>query len=113
MLILTLGCYLDPSLSYACGAKTEKSCCKKETASKTDQKDCCKNKKSKEKDNSCGGKCGHSNCTTASVNYSLISFSEIQFKTTIFDFSTENSKYYHLETDLTSGFSSTWILPKI
>jgi hypothetical protein len=113
LLILTLGCYLSPSYSHACGTKTEKSCCKKETPAKTEKKDCCKSKESKEKDNRCGGKCGHSNCTSASVNYSLISFSETQFNTTIFDFSTEKSKFYHLETILTSGFRSTWIPPKI
>jgi len=105
---------LSPSVSHACGIKTEKSCCKKETTSKTEKKDCCKSKESKEKDNSCGGKCGHSNCTTtASVNYSLISFSEIQFNNNALAFTIEKPKFYHLETLISSGFTSTWLPPKI
>ena len=45
--------------SYSCGkksAKTEKLCCKKEPASKTEKKDCCSGKHPKDKDNNgCGG----------------------------------------------------------
>jgi len=102
-----------PTLSYACGTKTEKSCCKKEISSKAEKKDCCKNKQSKEQDNSCGGKCGHSNCTTSTVNFSIISFYEIEFKNNNFDFSTQKPKFYHSETFISSGFSSLWLIPKI
>jgi hypothetical protein len=110
--MLMLGFFL-PTLSYACGTKTEKSCWKKETTSKTEKKDCCKNKQSKDKDNSCGGKCGHSNCTTSTLTFSLISFYEIEFNNNNFDFSIEKPKFYHSETFISSGFSSVWLPPKI
>ena len=107
-----LGFFL-PTSSYACGNKTEKSCCKKETSSKTEKKDCCNGKHSKDKDNSCGGKCGHSNCTTSLITFSLISLNEIQFKNNNFDFSIEKPKFYHSETFISSGFTSVWLPPKI
>ena len=82
LVVALFGFLLMPSNSFACGTKTEKSCCKKETTSKTEKKDCCNNKQhSKDKDNSCGGKCGHSNCTSSTtVNFSIISSYEINFK---------------------------------
>ena len=55
IIILTLGFFLLPTLSYACGTKSEKACCKNETSSKKEKKDCCNNKHSKDKDKGCGG----------------------------------------------------------
>ncbi len=115
IIILTIGFFMSPTSSYACGTKSEKSCCNKETTSKkTQTKDCCNGKHSKDKDNSCGGKCGHSNCTSStSVNFSLISFYEIEFKNNSFDFSSEKSKFYNSKTNISSGFYSIWLIPKI
>ena len=114
IIILTLGFFILPTLSYACGTKTEKSCCKKETTSKTEKKDCCNGKQSKDKDNSCGGKCGHSNCTSSStVNFSIISTYEINFKNNSFDFYSEKSKFYSSKTCISAGFTSIWLIPKI
>ena len=114
IIILTFGFFMLPTLSYACGTKTEKSCCKKEKTEKSEKKDCCKGKHSKDKDNSCGGKCGHSNCTSSSsVNFSIISFYEINFNNNSFDFSSEKSKFYNSKTNISSGFYSIWLIPKI
>lgn len=113
IVIIIFGFLLIPSTTLACGTKAEKSCCKKETTSTTEKKDCCKNKQSEDKDNSCGGKCGHSNCTSSSVNFSIISLYEIEFKNNIFDFSIEKPKFYHSETFVSSGFTSVWLPPKI
>lgn len=114
IIILTLGLFSSPTLSYACGTKTEKSCCKKETTSKTVKKDCCNGKNSKDQDNSCGGKCGHSNCTSStSMNFSLISTFEIDFNSINFDFSSEKQKFYNTKTFISSGFSNVWLIPKI
>lgn len=108
-----LGFFL-PTSTYACGTKTEKTCCKKETTSKTEKKDCCNGKHSKDKDNSCGGKCGHSNCTSStSANFSLISTFEFDFNNTNFNFSSEKQKFYNSKTFISSGFSSVWLIPKI
>ena len=62
----------------------------------------------------CGGKCGHSNCTSSkSVNFSIISYYEIDFKNNSFNFSEEKSKFYHSKTFISSGFTSIWLIPKI
>lgn len=114
IIILTLGFFLSPTLSYACGAKTEKFCCKKVKTFKTEKKDCCNGRNSKDKDNSCGGKCGHSNCTSStSINFSLISTFEIDFNSANLDFSSEKQKFYNTKTYVSSGFSSVWLIPKI
>ena len=112
IIILTLGFFL-PTSSYACGTKTEKACCKKETSSKTEKKDCCNNKDSKGKNKSCGGKCGHSNCTSTSITFSIIATNEILFKNNNLGFSTQKPKFYPSETFISSGFSSVWLPPKI
>lgn len=113
IIVLTLGFFFLPTSTYACGTKSEKSCCKKEIANKTEKKDCCNNKDSKDKDNSCKGKCGHSNCTTSTVNCSIISFFEIDYENNNFDFSNEKPKFYHFKTFISSGFTSVWHPPKI
>jgi hypothetical protein len=103
-----------PALSYACGTKTEKSCCKKVMSSKTEKKDCCKNKQSKDKDSSsCGGKCGHSNCTTSSIQFSLVFFNDIKFNNNNFDFSSIKQNFYYSITNIAAGFYSIWLIPKI
>ena len=110
IIMLTLGFFLMPTLTYACGTKTEKSCCKKEIAEK---KACCKDKQSKGQDKECGGKCGHSNCTTSTLQWSLVALYEIEFKTNLFDFATRKQKCYHNETNISSGFYFVWLPPKI
>ena len=105
--------FFMPSSSYACGSKTEKSCCKKELSSKTEKKDCCNYKDSKGKNKSCDGKCGHSNCTTTSVAVSIIATNEIFFKNNSLAFSTQKPKFYLSETFISSGFSSIWLPPEI
>lgn len=114
IIILTLGFFLSPTLSYACGNKTEKSCRKTETTSKTEKKDCCNDNHSKNNDNSCGGKCGHRNCTTStSVNFSIVSFNDFKFNNNNFDFSLEKQNFYYSKTNISSGFTSIWLIPKI
>lgn len=98
--------FLLPTSTYACGIKTEKT-------SKTEKKDCCSDKHSKNNDKHCSGKCGHSNCTTSSVAFSIILQNEILFKNNNLDFFNEKSRFYNSKTFISSGFSSIWIIPKI
>jgi hypothetical protein len=94
--IVLFGFLLMPSKTFACGNSSGKNSCKKEVSSKTDKGNCCKgddNSKDK-KPSGCGGKCGHSNCTTST-------------------FSTEKPRFYHSETFISSGFTSVWLPPKI
>lgn len=113
VILLTLGFFLLPTLTYACGNHSEKGCCKKEIATKPEKKDCCKSNQSKDKNKDCGGKCGHSNCTNSSVNFSLISFFKIEFKNNNFECSLEKPEFYHSKTFISSGFTSVWLPPKI
>jgi hypothetical protein len=98
--------------------KSEKSCCSKEMAASNNEKmDCCKNSnhpkgKDKEHEGPCNGKCRHSNCTTSTVHFS-IAFFEIKFKNNNFDFSEKEQNYFNSETNVSSGFYSIWLIPKI
>lgn len=113
MLMVTLGFFLTPILTYACETKIEKSCCENKSSSKSEKKECCKNHSSnKDNDNSCGGKCGHSNCTTTSAHLSLLFFEDLKLINN-FDFSNEKQNFYDAETNLSSGFHSIWLIPKI
>jgi len=113
ILFLTLGFFLLPAMTYACGTKSEKECCKKEASSKSEKKECNQDNHSKDNNNTCGGKCGHSNCTTSSVNFSILSFFEMDLKDNNFDFSLEKSKFHDSKTFISSGFTSVWLPPKI
>lgn len=112
-IMLILGFFLLPTLTYACGTKSEKGCCNKEIAAKSAKKDCCKNNQSKDRSKDCGGKCGHSNCTTSSVNFSLISIFKMEFQNNNFDNTIEKPQFYHSKTFISSGFTSVWLPPKI
>lgn len=118
LLIATIGFFLIPSLSYSCEMKSKKSCCNKETSSPTNEKmDCCKKSnpsesKDKDHDGGCNGKCGHSNCVTTSTQFS-VTFFEIKFNNNNFDFSEKEQNYFNSETNLSSGFHSLWLIPKI
>ena len=114
IIILTIGFFLLPNLNYACGTKIEKECCKKEISTNKVEKECCKNEKSNNKNKRCGGKCGHSNCTSSTtVNFSIISSYEVNFKNNSLDFSWEKAKFHHSKTFVSSGFYFIWLIPKI
>lgn len=116
LITLMLGFFAIPTLAYACGnssTKTEKSCCKKGKADKSNKKDCCKNHKSKnnKNDDSCGGKCKHSSCSCTTFHFvmSLPFYNET--KTCFIE--SEKLKFYPNEAYLSSGFFSIWLPPKI
>jgi cytoskeletal protein RodZ len=117
VLLFILGMFAVPSVGYACGAKsvkTEKTCCSEKTSNKKETKSCCDSTSADSEDNSCKGKCGHSNCTSvSSVGFSLFVYNEIEFTNNNFDFSTNESKFYLSENLLSDGFPSMWLIPKI
>lgn len=114
LLIVMLGFFLTPTLTYACGKsveKTEKSCCKKET-SKSDKKDCCKNHSQKDKnDDDCDGKCKNSSChcPTAPLAIVLPFVTEMKY----YNIFLEKVTIAYTETYISSGFRSIWLPPKI
>lgn len=118
-LFLTLGFFLMPSVTYACGKSSEKTSCEKKVIStKADsdscQKECCKKDSSSNKDqHGCNGKCDHSGCTTSGLQFSVISEIEFDFNTNTFNFPLEKPVSYYTETPLSDGFTSIWQPPKI
>ena len=108
-----LGFFLTPTLTYACGKKsekTEKSCCEKGT-SQNDTKECCKKSHSQDNknDNGCGGQCGNPSCHCPTVNITLPFVSEVKHNL----FYVEKLSIYYTETYISSGFRSIWLPPKI
>lgn len=114
LLIVLLGFLLMPTITFACGDHSQKDSCNKNSSANTEQMDCCKNDSQSKntKHNGCNGKCGHSNCVTTSLQYSLVFF-EIKFKNTNFAFSEKKQNYFNSNTNLSSGFHSLWLIPKI
>jgi hypothetical protein len=113
LIMLTLGLFLLPNAIYACGTKAVKKCCSKEMSSETTPKKCCKDKSSQKEHKGCEGKCGNSNCTSASVISVFAIIDETKFNTNSFDFSTEKQTFYDSKTFISAGFSSLWLIPKI
>jgi len=98
-----------PTTTFACGMHSEKKSCNKET---TEKMDCCKNN-SRSKSKSCNGKCGHSNCVSSSTTSFNVVFSEVKFQINNFDLSEKEQNYFNSEANISSGFSSLWLIPKI
>lgn len=114
--LIILGMFLIPNSAIACGkenTKKEKSCCSKEKSEpKTEKKSCCGSDDHSEK--GCGGKCGHSNCTSTSIVYfSLITFNEIEIRNNFFVVNDKKHDFFHDEANISSGFHSLWLIPKI
>lgn len=118
LIILTIGFFATPMLTYACGTnsnKTEKSCCKNDNTDNIEKKDCCKNHHSKnnKNDDGCGGKCKHPSCSCPTVHFvfNLPFFIEISLKK---DFTeSKKNKFYDKEIYLSDGFYSIWTPPNI
>ena len=114
LVFVIFGFFLMPTVTFACGSHSEKNSCNKENSANTEKMDCCKNDNhSKNKNHSgCNGKCGNSNCTTSSVQFSL-AFFEIKFINNNFDFLKKGQSYFNSNNNLSSGFYSLWLIPKI
>jgi hypothetical protein len=115
LLIVMLGFFLTPTLTYACGTsakKTEKSCCEK-GASKADKKDCCKQDHSQKdkNDDGCGGQCGNSSCHCPTLNIAIALPFVSELKHNVFIAQKRSIPY--TETYFSSGFLSIWLPPKI
>ena len=110
--MLLVGFLLIPTNSVACGSKsvkTEKSCCKKINSDKK----CCSESKTGSKEKGCKGKCGHSSCTTASGQSSMTFFNTIAFEIKTIAFSSKESSFTYTNNNLSSGYVSLWLIPKI
>ena len=114
MLIVVLGFFLTPTLTYACGkshTKTEKSCCDKKT-SQTEKKDCCKNHTDNNQNNDgCGGKCKNASChcPTAPLAFALTLDAGMKNHFIVL----EKLTIGYTQSYISSGFHSIWQPPKI
>ncbi|MCO5255090.1 MAG: hypothetical protein M9892_12090 [Bacteroidetes bacterium] len=116
LLIMMLGFFLTPTLTYACGKKTEKtekSCCEKSTSQTGNSKDCCKKSHSQDdkNDDDCNGQCGNSSChcPTINITIALPIFPELKHSV----FYAKKLNFFYTETYISSGFRSIWQPPKI
>ena len=117
LVFILTGLFLTSGSTYACGKSSEQSC-EKKIASKKDngscEKDCCKKShESKNEKHGCNGKCDHSNCTTSALYYSVITANEFEFNNNLFNFSLENTVPYYKNINISDGFTSIWLRPKI
>lgn len=112
--LVMFGFFMTPNMAFACGAKSETSCCKKES-SKAEQKDCCKKeKKSNESSHDgCNGACKNISCGSSTIHLGLTTLFNAELNKRIFSFSTEKQNYYYSEIFISSHFRSIWLPPKI
>lgn len=115
LVIVLFGFLLMPNGVFACENNSAKHSSRKEISSKTCNGDCCK-KDSHSKNKShegCGGKCNHSKCGCAFSYNTSVSITEWNIETNRFSFSSAKQKFYNYETNISSGFNSLWLIPKI
>ena len=116
LLIVLFGFLSMPSNSFACENNSSKHSATKETSSKMEKDDCCKNDNHTKTKNheGCGGKCNHSKCGCAiSCNSCTAAMNELKFNSNLFNFSSEKQNFNNYETNISSGFYSLWLIPKI
>ncbi|TDG34922.1 hypothetical protein EZJ43_16340 [Pedobacter changchengzhani] len=114
LLISMLGFASIPSVTFACGSKTEKSCTKKDNPKKTISKECCEDgtHQASHKDN-CNDGCNHKSCHCVAVHYNLTILDTQEINTKNFEVLNNDQKFSYVETYLTSGFYSIWTPPNI
>ena len=115
ILIVLLGFFLMPSITFACGSHSGKDSCKKELSLKTEKKDCCNNDShsNSKSQKGCNGKCGHTLCSSTSVNSGIASIFHLKIHDNISNFSNEKQQFYHSVSFTSAGYSSIWLIPKI
>ncbi|WP_146171774.1 hypothetical protein [Flavobacterium magnum] len=103
---------LSQNSAFACGGKKS---CKKEM-SKTQEKDCCGDScgnHEKGNHNGCNGKCGHSSCVNPIVYTALNIIPTYSIYTNQIVFSTEKASFYYTQSQLSMGYYTIWLIPKI
>lgn len=102
-----------PGSSFACENNSAKHISKKEISSKSCSKDCCKKDSHSKNKEGCGGKCDQSKCGCASNCNLSISINVLNYNRSVFYLVSEKQVFYDYETNISSGFNSVWLIPKI
>ena len=116
LVLVVFGFLGIPNTTFSCGMNhSNKKSCKMEVSSNHETKDCCatKNCTNEKQNNSCGGKCGHSNCNIPLVHIAYFVPFLAQINSENFSFYQKKSKFFNYETTISSGFNSLWLIPKI
>ena len=118
VILLCLGFFLMPSISYACAkktTKTEQKSCSKDQSAKAEHKSSCKDKSCKKcKDgHDCDGNCKHSSCGCSTSSSSVSLPIPVDLKTAAPFAETKKQKFGFKEAYYSSGYSSIWQPPKI
>ena len=118
VILLCLGFFLMPSISYACAKKTantEQKSCSKDQSAKAEHKSSCKDKSCKKcKDgHDCDGNCKHSSCGCSTSSSSVNLQIPIDLKITHPFGETKKQKFGFKQAYYSSGYSSIWQPPKI
>lgn len=108
LLIVTLCFFLTPALTFGC----EKGC-SKEKKVKSEMNDCCEKDNHPENHDGCGRKCGHSSCNCSIAPLCAVNLFTNELMEKVFNFSIKNTNFNHAETNISSGFFSLWLIPKI
>lgn len=114
-----IGFFLIPNSGFACGNNADKTSTKKEITSDKKEKDCCKkdcckkDSDSKKEKHDCGGKCNHTNCTTSSFQLNIPASNDFDLQNSAFNYAIEKPISYYNETNVSDGFTSIWLPPKI
>ncbi|WP_262152769.1 hypothetical protein [Chryseobacterium foetidum] len=118
IVLLCMGFFLMPSISYACAkktAETEQKSYSKDKSEKSGHKDSCNKKSCKKcKDrHNCGDNCKHSSCRCSASSTSFGLPMPIDLKTEIRFAEIKQQKFGFNQAYYSSGFSSVWQPPKI
>lgn len=110
ILLVLIGFFLTPSVTFACGKTSTNSSCKTEMNSDTCKMKCCKKKS---KDKPCDGKCGKSSCQIQTVSFGAIIPKLSEIKNNHLLVLTSKQVFYSVETNISSGFFYIWSPPNI
>lgn len=106
-MIVVFGFLIMPNANFACGTKSEKSCCSKEQSNKGG---CCKKKS---KDKTCNGKCGKSTCTVQTISFGAVLPKFEDLNNNNFVLSLDKKQFFDKKTNISSGFYNIWLPPVI
>lgn len=113
ILIMLFGFFFQPTQVLACGNNVNQKTMHLKV-NKTEQKHHCttKTEKTHSNDHDCNGECGNVLCPHATHFSILIAVNRENINNQL-SFSVEKQKFYDINTNISSGFLSIWLLPKI
>lgn len=111
ILLLLLGFFLMPSVTYACGSGSGEHSCKMEMTSKSKKHDCCSKKSKSNK--SCTGKCGQAMCSVSPVNIGVTNPNQFEMPKPLFGILEKEQNFSLVLSVPLDGYDSLWLIPKI